>query len=93
MRVIAAESHGVFRMEGDEPAAAFVLRLANQWGRAQRKQHDFLPGFGADVVMEADNFHAGDFGDHGFHGGACRFDEVGSHLLEQISTFLTRNVS
>lgn len=32
----------------------------------------------------------GDFGDHGFHGRPCRFDEVGSHLLEQISTFLTR---
>ena len=43
------------------------------------------PGGGADVVVEAEDFYAGDAGDHGFHGGAGGFDEVGADLLEQVA--------
>jgi hypothetical protein len=54
----------------------------------QSEDDDFFSGRGADVVVHAHHFGAGDFLDHGFHDRPGRFNQMGPNLFEQVSPFL-----
>ena len=47
--------------------ALFVFRFADLRRPGEGKEHDFLAGHGADVVVEAPNLESGDLLDHGLH--------------------------
>jgi hypothetical protein len=56
----------------------------------QTEENDLLAGGRADVVVQAPHLDAGDLVDHLFQERACRFDQVGPDLLEQLPPFLGR---
>jgi hypothetical protein len=54
------------------------------------ENHNFFPGGGANVLMQANDVCAGSFVNH-FHQNRPRlFDQLGSDLLEQVSPFFRR---
>ena len=67
---------------------ALLPCFAKERRLGQREYHDFFAGDRADVVMQAHHLDAGHILDHGFHDRPRRFDEVDSHLLEQVSSLL-----
>lgn len=57
-------------------------------GRLKKRENDkFFAGDGADVVVEAAHFDAGDFLNHCFHNRSGGFDELDSDLFEKIASF------
>ena len=56
----------------------------------QREENDLFAGYGADVVMQAQNLDAGGVFDHRLHDWPRRFDQLRSNLLEQIPSSLRR---
>ena len=59
--------------------------FAERRGLRKGKEHHLFSGNGTNVVMHAQDLDAGDLLDHGFHERAGGFDQVGAHLLEQVS--------
>src|SRR5690349_11593933 len=49
------------------PECLLLLNSAEIGRLAQGEEHDLLAGVGADVVVQTQDFDAGDFLDHGFH--------------------------
>ena len=64
------------------------LRVATKGRLGQRKEHHFFAGCRADVVVQAHDGDARDLLNHFFHDRPGRFDQVHSHLLEQIPSLV-----
>ena len=48
----------------------------------------FFAGDGADVVVQTQHLDAGDFLDHSFHDRARGFQQLNSHLFDEIPAFV-----
>ncbi len=59
----------------------FLLRVAENWRLGKGKENNLLAGYGADVMVQAQDLDAGDLLDHRFHDRTGRFDQMGPHLL------------
>ena len=71
---------------GVRPLLGFAdLRRVNQG-----EEHDLFAGHGADVMVQAEHFDAGDLLDHRLHQRPRRFEEMGPDLLEQVPPLLGR---
>ena len=64
------------------------LRLAEQRRLNQGEQRDLLAGHCAYVVMQADNFDAGDPLHHCLQGRPRDLNQMTSHLLEKVTPLL-----
>jgi hypothetical protein len=62
--------------------------LADGHWPGEGEQYDFLTRGGADVVVQAQDFDAGDVLDHRFQERPRRLEQMGPHLLEQVSSLL-----
>ena len=65
------------------------LYVAKMRRLCQGEEHNFFAGYGANVVVQAQHFGAGDLLDHRFHDRPGRFDQMGPYLFEQVSSFLS----
>jgi len=54
------------------------------------ENHDFFPGDGANILMQANDVWACRFLNHLRHNRPRLFDQLGSDLLEQVSPFFRR---
>ena len=73
-------------MAGSGSGPLFLLRISKQWRTREGEEYDLLAGFGANVVVQADNFNPGDFFHRRLHDGASGFDELGAYLFEKVPT-------
>ena len=64
------------------------FRLAVHGCMVQGEEHDLLARSRADIVVQGLHLGARDLFDHRFQKGPRHFDQVGSNLLEQISSLL-----
>ncbi len=69
-----------------EPLLLLGITEIRRLGEGQN--NDLFAGDGADVMVQAQHLDTGDLLDHRFQDRAGRFDQMGSHLLEQVSPLL-----
>jgi len=68
----------------------YLFGLADQRRRGQCKHDDFLASHRAYVVVQAYHLYAHDSLNHDLHGRARTFDQLGSHLFEQVTALFVR---
>jgi hypothetical protein len=75
---------------GSLHSALLLLEFAERWRLGQRENDQFLAGRRADIVMQTDWFDAGNIRDECFKHRPRRFDQLGSHLFEQVASLVGR---
>ena len=71
-------------------AAHLLLRFPKPRRFNQSKEHDFLAGDGADVVVHAHDLDAGDFVNHRFQQRSRGFEKMCTNLFEEVSPLFGR---
>src|SRR5271165_3530822 len=76
--------------EAQDSEVRLVLDFADLRGLDQSEEHDLLASHGADVMVQAAHFDAGNLLDHRLHERPSGFEQMGPDLLEQVPPLLGR---
>src|SRR5208337_2391209 len=74
--------------EAQDSEVRLLLDFADLRGLHQSEEHDLFTGHGADVMVQAEHLDAGNLLDHRLHERPRGFEQMGPHLLEQVSPLL-----